>query len=94
MLGHVNYLCAPDVASANPEFTNVVNNVPQISVKDIIYGNSMTEKGNSRRRILRPEHNSFALMKDLLRMYLKPGSLVVDAFVQTISAAKAFLLLE
>lgn len=41
--------------------------------------------------MLRPENKIVALMKDPVRRFQKPGDLVLDPFVVTLSTAKAFL---
>lgn len=56
MLGHVDYEVVQDVESAHPIFTNVFSKVLLISVDKVVYGNNLTESGQSQR--LQPEHMS------------------------------------
>lgn len=92
VLGRVDYIIVRDGASASPEFTNVVGNVPLIFDYEVLYRTNMSENG--RRRLQRPEQKSVALLKDLVQKLSTPGDLVVVGFSETLSTAKACLMPE
>lgn len=62
-------------AKGHRKTTHVVRQAPQISVIKVDYGNDFSE--NSRRRMLRPEQKSVALVKGLVQRLFQPGDLGV-----------------
>lgn len=84
------------IPSSFPAHTNVMNNVPALSVGERFYRTdskgASSSKGN-RPQMLRPEQKSVLLLKELIARFSNPGDIVVDLFGGTFSTAIAALTL-
>lgn len=91
MLGLVDYTDAWNVARAHSELSSALINDPYISV-EVVFWNDSTENGW--RRMVRSEPRIFALMKYLVREFMKPSDLLLDSLARAFSSPKMCLFLE
>lgn len=66
--------------------------MPRIYVVKVFYRNCLTK--NDWKQMVLPEHKSLALIKYLMREFLKADDFVQDAFMETLSAARAYHFLD
>lgn len=57
--------------SSHPGFSNVVKNVPRVSVDEVVRRDGLSVNGE--RRIVPPDHKSDELMKDIMQNFPKNG---------------------
>lgn len=68
-----------------------MNNIPPLIPFEVLHKTPYTDSGNWKRPIWRMEQKSVPWMEELLVMFPKPGALVMDAFVDTLSTKTEYL---
>lgn len=81
----VDYLRVWDVISAHSMFTNVISNMPKVTV-EIIHLTDLA--GSGLRQLLQTERNIFEFLQDFVQKLRKYGNLMLHVFVGKVLTPK------
>lgn len=90
MLLVVSYNAAGDIRSTHPGWTNHISNNPRQPQYERVF--QIVSSVTIGKMLLSPDQTNMSLMKDIIRKFTFPGSVVVDSYAGAFSAANPYML--